>query len=292
MPKMTSYRILATGVMLGLGLMLSAALARAQVVKTAPSDFDMYCSGVHTDQRVPSETYVISGEDSPYRITFHPGDYVYLNRGGSQGVKVGDELEVIRPETEPTNALWFKYQVSLNHAMGTRYADIGRLRVVHVDEKISIAENSLACLPIQRGDLALPFVARQAPQFHAAAFDPFAAPSGKKTAMVVKTKEFAVLAGAGDFIYVNLGTTQGVKVGDYFRVFRYHGANVESAYQFEKAAYDMYGFGRTPVAYSWNNLPRQILGEGIVLRVGPNSSTVLLTASRQGIFIGDYVEVE
>ena len=57
-------------------------------------------------------------------------------------------------------------------------------------------------------------------------------------------------------------------------------------------AYKAYGFGSTPVTYEWNNLPRQVLGEGIVLRTGPNSSTVMLTAVREEIFVGDYVEVE
>ena len=54
----------------------------------------------------------------------------------------------------------------------------------------------------------------------------------------------------------------------------------------------VYGFGRAPHAYQWNDLPRQVLGEGIVLRTGPNASTVLLTTAREEIFAGDYVEVE
>jgi hypothetical protein len=46
------------------------------------------------------------------------------------------------------------------------------------------------------------------------------------------------------------------------------------------------------VAYQWNDLPRQVLGEGIVVRTGANSSTVLMTTAREEIFIGDYVELE
>ena len=57
-------------------------------------------------------------------------------------------------------------------------------------------------------------------------------------------------------------------------------------------AYKAYGFGSAPVAYEWDNLPRQVLGEGIVLRSGPNSSTVMLTTVREEIYVGDYVEVE
>jgi hypothetical protein len=39
-------------------------------------------------------------------------------------------------------------------------------------------------------------------------------------------------------------------------------------------------------------LPREVLGEGIVINVSRNSATVLLTYSRSGIYAGDYVEVE
>jgi hypothetical protein len=54
----------------------------------------------------------------------------------------------------------------------------------------------------------------------------------------------------------------------------------------------VYGLGSTPRPYSADDLPRDILGEGIVLRTGPNASTVLITISRHGIFAGDYVEME
>jgi hypothetical protein len=149
----------------------------------------------------------------------------------------------------------------------------------------------VACDPIQRGDILRPFVARPVPQFHVMKLDPFAAPSGKKTAMVVSGKDWSQLQGPGKIVYVNLGSSQGVRIGEYFRVFRYQGTHIETVYQVRDTAYKAYGFGSAPVAYEWNNLPRQILGEGIVLRTGPNSSTVLTTV-REEIFAGDYVEVE
>ena len=150
----------------------------------------------------------------------------------------------------------------------------------------------VSCDRIQRGDIVQPFAARPVPQFHTLRLDPFAAPSGKKTAMVVSAKDYTVLSGAGRIIYVNLGGGQGVRVGDYFRVFRYQGTHNDSNYQIKDSAYKVYGFGSAPIAYEWNDLPRQVLGEGIVLRVGTNSATVLLTDSRREIFAGDYVEVE
>jgi Flagellar assembly protein T, C-terminal domain len=294
MHKKLSYRILIIGLRLGLGLMVSAELVNAQMPPpTSPTQADLYCSGVVTDQPIPTASYVISGENSRYKSTFFADDYIYINRGEAQGVKVGDEFDVVRAVSDRmASTAWFKYQTMLSRAMGTQYADIGRLRIVHVDEKTSTAQIDIGCYPVQRDDIVLPFVARPAPQFHDIKLDPFAPPSGKKTAMVVSTKDYSVLTASGRIIYVNLGSAQGVRVGDYFRVFRYQGTHIETVYQVRNTAYKAYGFGSTPVAYEWNNLPRQVLGEGIVLRLGPNSSTVMLTTVRMEIFAGDYVEVE
>jgi hypothetical protein len=292
MRKRISYRILAIGLRLGLGVAMCTGVARAQRAPAGLSEVNVYCSGMVTDQAVPSDTYLISGEDSSYRITFTPGDAVYINRGADQGVKVGDEFEVIRHVHDIMPVLWFKFQPKLSQAMGANYADIGRVRVVNVLPKTSVAEVGLSCDLLQRGDIVRPFQTRPFPTLHNVKFDPFAPPSGKKLAMVVTTKDYGVISGVGGIVYVNLGSAQGVQAGDYFRIFRYQGSSNDLLYQERNTAFKMYGFGSTPVAYQWDNLPRQVIGEGIVLRTGPNSSTVMVTNSRNEISVGDYVEIE
>ena len=54
----------------------------------------------------------------------------------------------------------------------------------------------------------------------------------------------------------------------------------------------VYGFGSAPQRYNWNDLPREILGEGIVFMVSPNSSTVMITFASSEIYAGDYIEIE
>jgi hypothetical protein len=292
MRKITSYPILKMALMSSLGILTAASLAFAQQSPNAPREADVYCSGMATTQPIPNDTYVISGENSSYRMTYSEGEQVFLNRGADQGVKVGDQYTVMRRVREPVKYKWFTWQPQLMRAMGPVYADIGRLRVVNVLAKTSTAEVTYSCDMMYRGDIALPFAPRPAPAFHDVKFDQFAPPSGKPTAMVVTGKDFAQLVGTGSIVYVNLGATQGVKVGDYFRVFRYQGTRNQTAYQTANTSYKMYGYGSTPVAYRWDNLPRQILGEGIVLHASPNSSTVLLTHTLVEIFAGDYVELE
>lgn len=54
----------------------------------------------------------------------------------------------------------------------------------------------------------------------------------------------------------------------------------------------MYGFGSAPARYEWNDLPREILGEGIIINVSRNSSTMMITLSSAQMYAGDYVEIE
>ncbi len=274
------------------GLMVSSA--HAQQGPNTPVESQLYCSGIVTSDSVPVDTYVISGADSYFRVTYGQHTLVFLNKGASQGVKVGDEFQVIRPVSGDYLAYeWFQSQNKLLKAMGTTYEDRARLRVVNVQPNTSTAEVAFSCSYVERGDLALPFAPRPAPTLKSEeGFDIFATPSGKPKAMIVTTKGFGELASDGKIVYVNLGSTQGVKVGDYFRVFRYEGNSLESEYQTPHVAYEIFGFGATPRPYTGAELPRNILGEGVVLRVSKNAATVLITLSKTQMYPGDYVELE
>lgn len=251
------------------------------------------CSGFVADQKVPEGIQLISGEQSNYKLTFGTGDYVYINRGQDKGVRVGDRFSVVRPDHDPADVPWFKWQSKLLKAMGTQYLDAGQVRVVNVQPKVSIAQVVFACGYMQRGDILQPYQDRPAPPFKdPAAFDHFAPLSGKPVAMVVAGPDYSQLYGRNNAFYSNLGTSQGVKVGDYFRIFRYQGSHAETVPQTSNYQYTMYGYGSAPARYEWNDLPREILGEGIVINVSHNSSTVVVTYSTIEIYAGDYIEIE
>jgi hypothetical protein len=267
--------------------------AQAPAPTTQPDYSSVYCSGFVSDQKMPGAVRLISGEQSTFKLTFERGDYVYLNRGTDKGVRVGDRYSVVRSESDPAGVQWFKWQDKLTKAMGTHYLDLGQLRVVNVEPKTSIAIVSFSCDYMQRGDIVLPFQERPDPTYkEAGPFDQFAPVSGKPVAMLVNTKDYQQSIGKGSIVYVNLGTEKGVKVGDYFRVFRYQGSMAELAPQTKDYQDRMYGFGSSPEHYKWNDLPREVLGEAIVLNVSRYSSTVLVTYSREDMYSGDYIEIE
>jgi hypothetical protein len=282
---------------LSLVVLFGAAASSAQnspPAGPAQTDFTaVNCSGFVTDQKVPDGIRLISGEQSNYKITFARGDRVYINRGQDKGVRVGDRFSVVRPDADFIDVQWFKWQTKLMKAMGTAYRDQGQVRVVNVQPKVSIAEVTFSCSYMQRGDILQPYQDRPAPPFKdPATFDHFAPVSGKPVAMVVAGTDFTQLFGKNQSIYVNLGTKQGVKVGDYFRIFRYQGSMAETVPQTKGYQYIVYGFGSSPERYEWNDLPREVLGEGIVINVSSNSSTMFVTLSTIEIYAGDYVEIE
>ncbi len=285
----------------GLIVALSGSLAFAQEQQApVPIDNDLYCSGIVTTESIPHDAYVITGEGSDHNIVFVQGEYVYIDRGSDQGVKVGDEFSVVRPLVDTVQVQWDKWQYSILHKMGTVWQDEGRVKVAVVERNTSIAQISNSCNYIQRGDIILPFAERTPPPLKSEGnFDQFAAPSGKDKAMIVVGKNFQQELGTNDIAYVNLGNHQGVRVGDYFRVFRYTGTQHETVFQEPRFAFDVqgdwgptYGFGAAPKKWDWTNTPREVLGEGIVLRTSPNASTVLLTFTLKTIYAGDYVEIE
>jgi hypothetical protein len=260
---------------------------------TSPDYTAVYCSGFITDDRVPDEVRLISGEESSNHVVFATGDYVFISKGAAQGVRVGDRFTMVRPHKDPNQVPWFKWQGKLLKAMGTQYRDVGQVEIVAVQPNVSTGIVRLSCDYMQRGDVALPMASRPSPPYKPAEqFNRFAPVSGKSVGMLVAGLDFSQTYGKNSSVYVNLGTNQGVKVGDYFRVFRYQGSNAETAPNFSDYQYSMYGFGSTPVKYQWNDLPREVLGEGIVINVSHNSATMFVTYSKLELFAGDYVEIE
>ena len=250
------------------------------------------CSGFVSDN-VSADIRVISGEQSNLKITFTRGDYVYINRGRDKGVQVGDRFSVVRPTSDPLDVQWFKWQQKLIKAMGQLYADAGQVRVVNVQPNVSIAQIDFSCGYMERGDIVRPYVERPSPPFKdASAFDHFAPVNGKRVAMVVAGIDNTEMYGKNTTVYVNLGSNQSVRIGDYFRIFRYEGTLAETAPQSKNYQYELYGFGSAHAKYTWKDLPREIIGEGIVINEGPNGSTMLITYSSLPVYAGDYVELE
>ncbi|MBI4462652.1 MAG: OmpA family protein [Acidobacteria bacterium] len=260
-----------------------------------PSYKDVYCAGFVSSTRLPTSLTVIAAEDAIGRMTYGQGEFVYLSQGGNGGVQVGQEYLVVRPVRDPTKIQSFRPQNRILGNIGTLYHDVGRVRVHVVHETTATAEIVHTCDPMQNTDILIPFQERPVPDYREAVqFDRFAPFSGGAVATVVAARDFPTLIGTGDAIYINLGTGQGVKVGDYFRIFRYGtGTRYEGAKRGGKArqpGYREQNIGYLPTRR--DDLPREALGEAMVVWVDAESATALVTGSVREIHPGDYVELQ
>src|SRR5258707_11716393 len=197
-----------------------------------------YCALSITLVRVPYDVRRIWGEETSDKNVFTTGDYVYINRGSAQGVRVGDRFSIMRPQSDPNEVRWFKWQEKLLKAMGTQYIDAGQVQITTVHPNVSIGMVKFSCDYLQRGDIALPMAERPSPPFKPAEkFDKFAPVSGKSVGMLVAGLTFTEAYGKNSTVYVNLGTNQGVKVGDYLRIFRYEGSTSATSRNFPDFQY-------------------------------------------------------
>jgi hypothetical protein len=278
-------------------LTLWAAGAAAQVSSTervergqAATEADIFCAGMITTEQVPYDIYVISGPEADPQTVYSVGQYVYINKGSADGVKVGDEFMVLRPESDYLHVKTYDEEHSLANRMGTQWSDVGRIHVVVVQPKVSIAQISYSCTYMQRGDYVRPVVNYPAPPFKPLKdLDRFAPPSGKATGRVVRAKNYQFLEERGEVVYVNL---TGVKPGDYIRFFRPTAARNNSIYQIGRMSDHVFGFGSTPSRWYPDDLPREVVGEGVVLRTTASSASVLIFNSLRVIYLGDWVELE
>jgi len=255
---------------------------------------DMYCSGFISNQPLQRAGYVAGGRETPHETRFAEHGYVYLE---GSGFAIGTRYWLVRQVRDPNRYEVFHGQGSLLRQLGRPYADVGRVRVIALHNNFAITHVEFSCQDIMPGDAAIPFTERPTPVLRSKInFDPFAPPNGKLTGRIAMAKDFDTMAGMGRKVYLNVGSNQGVKVGDYFRAVRTYDSyrNDEVDYLSFKASYyddSQIPAGKFPRS-RLREFPRITLGEMIVLNVTPTSSTAMVTVSLEDIHVGDGVELD
>lgn len=260
----------------------------------APTLSDVYCAGFITNQLVPETNFVVAGWSTPHQTKYADRDYIYI-QGGSY--PDGTLLSVVRRVKDPNRYQAFPHQNMDIAAVGQPYADMAKVKVVATRNNITIAQVEFACDAITPGDLVMSYSERAIPAYHRQVpFDRFAVPNGKLMGRILMSRDFDVLLGSGRKGYLNVGSDQGVKVGDYFRVVRdYQVSKMDPVDALSYKASTSEDTQKKPPVFPTSRsgeLPRRSLGEAIVLNVSPKSSTVMVTYSIEDLMVGDSVELE
>jgi len=316
-----------TGLLLVLTLMATGAVGQQQLTSTMPATpeadgtvhtsanepfvrfqtptaADIYCAGFITKDRVPDANYINGGLQTPTSTKFEIGELVYL---AGSGYQAGQLYSVVRELRDVNEYEIYPGQKKVLAATGRPYAEIGRVRIVDTRSHSAIGQVEFSCDPINPGDVVVPFVEKPPVTFRVPEhFDRFAPANGKLSGRVVLGKDFDSELGTGMKLYMNVGSNQGVKVGDYFRVVRSYTASLhDPADSLSFDAQTSEDTQKRPPTFEANrfhrnkgpnihvaDLPRRAVGEVVVLNVTPTASSAMVVFALEDVYAGDTVELD
>lgn len=269
-----------------------------------PTTADINCAGFISKDRLPDANYVNGGLQTPTSTKFETGELVYLAGGGYQA---GQLYAIVREMRDVNEYEIYPGQRKVVAAAGHPYGEIGRVRIVDTRQHSAIAQVEFSCDPINPGDVAVPFVEKPPVAFHVPGhFDRFAPANGKLSGRIVLGKDFDLVLGTGMKLYLNMGSNQGVKIGDYFRVVRSYTATLRDPVdslsfktwtsedtQVRPPTFEANRFTKTKGAnIHVADLPRRAVGEVVVLNVTPTSSSAMVVFALEDVYAGDTVELD
>ncbi len=269
-----------------------------------PTHADLYCAGFINQKPLPNVNFVAGGLQTPNETRYTTGELVYLEGTGYQ---VGQEYSVLRETRNPSKHEIFTGQEHMVKALGQPYADQGLVKIVDTRQKMAVAQVEYSCDAIVPGDIVVPYAERPAISFHPPVrFDRFAPAGAKTSGRIVLARDFDGLVGTGAKVYLNVGSNQGVKAGDYFRAVRLYTADkrdeVDSLSfdapsmedtQANPPAIDPTFLNRTRGgAIHTAKLPRRAVGEIVVLSSTPTTATGMIVYALEDVHVGDSVELD
>jgi hypothetical protein len=286
--------------------------------------FSLYCAGYIRYQRLPGMPEIVGAEEEQEQRTYADGDIVYLNAGSQQGIKEGQNFQIIRPRGDVKGVHKQK-----RGFLGTYIQEIGQLQVFKVRENTSAAQITFTCDAALLGDLLAPVPDRESPLQRAEEdLDRFADPTGKQNGILMMAKDSREMVTRNDIVYIDLGSEDQIKRGDYLTIYRplgtgnvtrvdneemarnratgfqsnrYHGGGFSNQ---ATRAKDSTAFRDTEGRYRYKPItsrevkrhrplmPRKIVGELVIIDVQTRTATAIITRVASEVHTGDWVEIQ
>ncbi|HRH40853.1 MAG TPA: hypothetical protein PKY82_04355 [Pyrinomonadaceae bacterium] len=276
---------------------------------------NVFCAGYIQNSAIDTSFEIVGADEERQQQIMSQGDFIYVNKGTSSGVKVGDVFSVIRPKGK------FSSKFSSKGKLGTYVQEVGLVEVIRVRQDVSVAKVKTSCDNLMYGDLLKPWDNRSAPTFtKRPALDTFAEPNGKLTGRIVLARDAREEVSHDQIVYIDLGAEDNVQAGDYLTIYRplgkggifetYSPDDVSASsegYQSESykgdknsimAARKSGANAEGPVVRSGDAKSRRpaglrkVVGEMVILNVKERTATALITRNAQEIHTGDSVEIQ
>lgn len=332
MPRFGNFKAL----MLSLALLQAFAIAtkgqeRAQLIVPTKNQEQriadksrLYCAGYIRHQTLPHMPEIVGALEEQEQRRFADGDVVYINAGSQQGIKEGQNFQIIRPRGDVKGVHKHK-----SGFLGTYIQEVGQLQVFKVRENTSAAQITFTCDTALLGDLLTPVPDRESPLRRTYAnLDIYAAPSGKQTGRLMMAKDNREMVASNDVVYIDLGSEDQVKTGDYLTIYRPLGTgnitrvdneemarNRATGFQSDRfrgggignqanRAKDETAFVHPEGRYRYRPIttrevkrhrplmPRKIVGEMVVIDVQTRTATAIITRAAGEVHTGDWVEIQ
>ncbi|HZC23718.1 MAG TPA: hypothetical protein VE866_10310 [Candidatus Binatia bacterium] len=269
-----------------------------------PTYSDLYCAGFISKHVLPDANFVAGGLQTPSTTKFVRGDMVYLQ---GTGYVLGAEYEIVRELRDINEYEMFPGQAKLLKQTGQPYEEVGHLKVIDTRSRDAIAQIDYSCDGINPGDTAIPFAEKQLVNFHSPIrFDRFLPASSKTSGRIVLGKDFDSELGTGHKVYLNIGSNQGVKIGDYYRAVRAYEADLHNPVdslsfkaaisedtQKKSPSIDPNFLTKTngPTIHV-RDLPRRGVGEIVIIGVTDTTATGMIVFALEDVHAGDGVELD
>lgn len=284
----------------------------------------LYCAGYIRHQLLPHMPEIVGALEEQEQRRYADGDVVYINAGSQQNIREGQIFQIIRPRGDVKGVHKEK-----RGFLGTYIQEVGQLQVFKVRENTSAAQITFTCDTALLGDLLAPVPDRVSPMQRAESnLDVFADPSGKQTGRLVMAKDNREMVTRNDIVYIDLGSEDQIKPGDYLTVYRPFGTGNITRFDNEEMARNRTsgfqsdrfrggGIGnqanrakaKTAVAdaegrYRYRPIttrevkrhrplmPRKIVGEIVVIDVQMRTATAIITRVAGEVHTGDWVEIQ
>ena len=317
--------------LLALAFTANAQSPTPQVVMPGPEQplrvagkSSLYCAGYIRYQRLSQMPEIVGAEEEQEQRTYADGDIVYLNAGSQQGIKEGQNFQIIRPRGDVKGVHKQK-----RGFLGTYIQEIGQLQVFKVRENTSAAQITFTCDAALLGDLLAPVSDRESPLQRAEEnLDRFADPTGKQTGRLIMARDNREMVTRNDIVYIDLGSEDQINRGDYLTIYRALGTgnvtrvdneemarNRATGFQSDRyrgggfsnqasRAKDSTAFRDTEGRYRYRPItsrevkrhrppmPRKIVGEMVVIDVQARTATAIITRVASEVHTGDWVEIQ
>lgn len=269
-----------------------------------PTYSDLYCAGFISKHILPDANFVAGGLQTPSTTKFVRGDMVYLQ---GTGYALGAEYEIVRQLKDLNEYEMFPGQAKLLKQTGQPYEEVGHVKVIDTRSHDAIAQIDYSCDGINPGDTAIPFAEKQLVNFHTPIrFDRFLPASNKTSGRIVLGKDFDSELGTGHKVYINIGSNQGVKIGDYYRAVRAYESDLHNPVdslsfkaaisedtQKKSPSIDPNFLTKTngPTIHV-RDLPRRAVGEIVIIGVTDTTATGMIVFALEDVHAGDGVELD